>query len=692
MKLAQLLLVCSALAAVPAGAQTTGWDTSGNGMLNGTYYFREVVYLLSSNGDGSLADAASLYGTITFNGTGSYTMAATLVDLAQGSLQSGSLSGTYSVAASGQGFLSSPLFTGDSVFGLVNQQGIFVGSSTENPNGYTDLFIAAPLASPNPTASSFRGSYSFAYMDPSDGSPLDTLGLQATMNPDGNGNIGTVPVNGYIGSNGNAKFVQSISGVKYIFSSGAAVVTFPNSNTNVLVGQIYLYFSPDGNFCFGGSPVSADMIVGVKTGTGTPSLSGLYYEAGIDEDESQLNSGFANPDSFYGSFSAGGGAIVGHQRINSLGNPLSFNFTYSDSYSVGTNGAYSTPFTNYVVGPGIRIGSGIGPYLSLSVGLQSPTMNAGTISSSGVFLNPTGIVNAGSSAPFTQGIAPGELLLLYGSNMAPGVQVESGVPFPTTLNQAQVMINNIAAPLYYVTPTQISAIVPYAVTSGVARVQVINNGVASNPVTMQIATTAPGVLTQAQNGLGDGDVVHQDGTLVTPKNPAQIGETVSVFLTGLGAVNPSISDGAAGPVDTLSKSTSTIQVYIAGTQATVGYSGLAPQLGGLYQINFTIPAGVTSGEQNLDIAGPDSYAGVCTISIGTGSGSSSVVTEGIPGTGAAPAIRTAPRAVPGIGGQQMRSIPKRAPRNLKKLPETDSAAIIVHSRAQARRVGNLSSR
>ena len=624
MKLAQLILVFSSLAAVPAGAQTTGWDTSGNGMLNGTYYFREVVYLFSNSGDGSLADAASLYGTITFSGTGAYTMAASLVDLAQNSLQRGTISGTYSIAASGQGFLSSPLFTGDSVFGLVNQQGIFVGSSTENPNGYTDLFIAAPLANPQPTASSFRGSYSLAYMDLSSGDPTYTIGLQASMNPDGNGNVGAVAVNGYLGGNGSTKTVQSISGVKYIFSSGAAVVTFPNSTSNLLAGQYYLYFSPDGNFCFGGSPVSADMMVGVKTGTGTPNLSGLYYEAGIDEDESQLSSGYAIPDSFYGSFSAVGGAIVGHQRVNSLANPLSYNFTFSDSYSVGSNGAYSTPFTNYVVGPGIRIGSGIGPYLSLSVGLQSPTMNAATISSSGVFLNPTGIVNAGSSAPFTQGIAPGELLLLYGSNMAPGVQVESGVPFPTTLNQVQVMINNIAAPLYYVTPEQISAIVPYAVTSGTAQVQVINNGVASNTVTMQIATTAPGVLTQAQNGLGDGDVVHQDGTLVTPKNPAQIGETVSVFLTGLGAVNPSIADGAAGPVNPLSQSSSAIQVYISGTQATVGYSGLAPQLGGLYQINFTIPAGVSSGEQTLDIAGPDSYAGVCTISIGTGSGSSAV--------------------------------------------------------------------
>jgi uncharacterized protein (TIGR03437 family) len=360
------------------------------------------------------------------------------------------------------------------------------------------------------------------------------------------------------------------------------------------------------------------MFVGVRTGTSTPNLNGLYYEAGIDEDESQLASGFAIPDTFYGSFNANTGVIVGHQRINSLSSALTYNYTYSDSYTLGANGAYSNPAMNYIVGPGIRIGSGIGPFLGLSVGLAAPSPSS-SLSSSGVFLNPTGVVNAGSSAPFTAGIAPGELLTLYGSNLAPGTQVTSDVPFPTNLNGVQVKINNIFAPIYYVTATQVSAIVPYGVTSGVAQVQVINNGVASNTVTMEIAVTAPGVLTQSQNGLGYGDAVHQNGSLVTPNNPAQIGETVSVFLTGLGAVNPTIADGAAGPGDPLSSAASTIQAFIGGAAATVSYSGLAPQLAGLYQINLTVPAGLTAGDNDLDISGPDSYSAVCVIAIGNGS-------------------------------------------------------------------------
>ena len=207
MKLARVLLLSSMAAGLIA--QTPTWDTSGNGMLNGTYYFRHVTYQLSNAGDGTLYYTFALYGTVTFNGTGTYTMSVTLAEgQAQGQLQRGTVNGTYSIAASGQGFLSNPLFPGsssvpgDSIYGLVNAQGIFVGSSTENLNGYNDVFIAAPLGSTVPTASAFKGSYSLAYMDLSSGNPVYTVGGMLQMNPDGAGNVGTVGVAAYVGQNG----------------------------------------------------------------------------------------------------------------------------------------------------------------------------------------------------------------------------------------------------------------------------------------------------------------------------------------------------------------------------------------------------------------------------------------------------------------------------------------------------------
>ena len=635
MKLARVLLLISMAAGL--GAQTSTWDTSGNGMLNGTYYFRHVIYLLSNAGTGQFFDTASLYGTVTFSGTGTYAMTLSEVDYGQGQLTRNTATGVYSIAASGEGILTNPVFPADTIHGMVNAQGIFVGSSTENTGGYHDLFIAAPLGSPAPGLSTFKGTYSLAYMDFSGNYPQYTVGATLQMSPDGAGNIGNVAVAAYVGEYGSSKAVQSLSNVKYIFSNGAAVVTFPNSSTAFFSGQYYLYFSPDGNFVFGGSPVSTDLLVGVRTGTGAPNLSGLYYEAGLDQDDSTLSLLYARSmDSFYGSFNAvGGGNILGHQRLLLASfNPTaigSSDYTYSDTYNVAANGTYSSPatnpVTNYVVGNGIRIGSGIGPYLGLSVALQAPAMNS-SLSTTGVFLNPQGIVNAGSSAPFTAGLAPGELLTLYGANLAAGIQVASAVPFPTTLGNVQVTVNGVPAPIYYVTPTQLSAIVPYGVIGSIAKVQVFNNNVPSNAVTSWISNTAPGVLTQSSNGLGYGDVLHLNGTLVNAQSPAQIGETVSVYLTGLGAVSPTLADGAAGPTDpnALAKAVATITAYIGGVQATVGYAGLAPQLAGLYQINLTVPAGLTAGDQSLAIAGPDAYSSVCLIAVGSPTVSSSVTT------------------------------------------------------------------
>ncbi len=387
----------------------------------------------------------------------------------------------------------------------------------------------------------------------------------------------------------------------------------------LITGQKYLYISPDGNFIFGGSPQGWDMFVGVRTSSSAPSFGGLYYQAGLDQDESTLlTQGYANLDTYYGSFSAMNKAIIGHQRLLSPFNGSAYDYTYSDSYTNLSNGAYSTPAMNYVVGQnGVRIGSGIGPSLGINVAIPAPAFTG-----SGVYLNPTGVVNAASSAPFTAGIAPGELLTLYGTNLADSLQVASSIPFSTTLNNVQVTIDGVAAPIYYVSPAQVSVIVPYETSAAIAQIQVTTDGNASNMITEYTNETSAGVFTVPPGGIGYGAVLHPNGSLVTPSNPAKSGETVSVFVTGLGAVSPSIPDGAAGPSGTLSQTTNTITADISGTTATVTYAGLAPQLAGLYQVNLTIPAGLTAGDNDLDIAGPDSYTSEVLIPIGSAAAAS----------------------------------------------------------------------
>jgi uncharacterized protein (TIGR03437 family) len=616
MKSALLVLLLMIAAGLPAGAQCVGLDNGGNNLLLGKYYFRHVIYQVADNA-GDLGRAIALYGNINFAGDGTYTITgSSILDSGVGAVQTFSASGTYSISATGYGYISSAVTNNtDCIYGLV-ANGIFVGSSTETQIGYNDLFIAAQLSSPAPSNSTFKGNYSVAYMNFADGNVLNTYDALLQLNPDGNGNLGTVNFTGYVG-NGTTPFNLSESSVKYFFSNGAAVVTFPNSSNAAIVGQEYLYFSPDGNFVFGGAPNGFDMLLGVRPGT-SPTLSGLYYQAGLESDESTLASGFATMDTFYGSLSANAGTIVGHQRFLTGFSTAPVGFTYRGTYAVNANGTYddSVTSTHYIVGPSgaVRIGFGLGPFLGITVAVQAPG-----VSGSGVFLNPAGVVNAASSAPFTAGIVRGEFITLYGSNLAPNTQTATTAPFPPALNGVQVLINNAPAPLYFVSQNQISAIVPFGTTTATAQIQVINNGMSSNVVTTFVNQTSPGVFTVPPGGIGYGAALHPDFSLVTTAHPAQIGEIIAVYLTGLGDVTPPVTDGALGPSNPPSLATNNITARIGGIQATVNYAGLAPQLAGLYQVNITIPSGVSAGDNALDIAGPDSFTSEAVISIGTGS-------------------------------------------------------------------------
>lgn len=628
------------LLAVAIGSTATAqtFDNSGNGMLNGSYYFRQVLWAVGSN-DGSLGAAISIYGNITFDGKGGYSVTSTVFDGGVGSPQNYNMTGTYTISASGYGSISSPAnpylafligvsSNADDTYGLVSKSGIFIGSSTENQLGYNDILVAAPNSSTT-TLATFKGTYAVADFDSPDWSPVNTSEALLTMNPDGNGNLGTVTASGLIaGASGTVN--QSIGGVSYLLSNGAFNVKFGGQLTigsNLIAGDHYFYISPDGNFVFGGSPSGWDMLVGVRTTSGaTPTFGGLYYQAGMYQDESQLASqGYADLDSYFGSLYGNSSAqIIQHQRVLSYFYGVA-DLTFRDGYSFNTDGTVddNTTYERYYYGAGgtIRIGFGLSPYLGISVALQSPSFTP-----SGVFIDPTGIQNAASSALFTAGIAPGELITISGSNLAPDpLVVDSN--FPNKLDGIQVMINNVAAPIYYASSRVVSVMVPYATGQTgppIAQIQVINNGVASNTVTVFTSLTAPGVFTTPAGGLGYAIAQHYPSyALVSPSNPAVAGETLIVYMTGLGTVTPPVPDGSITPLAPVSNADNTITSYIGSASATQGFAGLAPgEPASIYTMNITVPTGLSAGDNTLSIAGPDAQTFEALIPIGSGTAAS----------------------------------------------------------------------
>jgi uncharacterized protein (TIGR03437 family) len=108
--------------------------------------------------------------------------------------------------------------------------------------------------------------------------------------------------------------------------------------------------------------------------------------------------------------------------------------------------------------------------------------------------------------------------------------------------------------------------------------------------TLVLAPALPGVFTQAANGSGAAVAQNQDGTLNTEKNPAVAGSVITLYGTGQGVIDNPPADGeaATGPLSSPRPPT----VFI-GTEFVTGgdvlYSGLAPSLVGVWQVNVRIP-------------------------------------------------------------------------------------------------------
>ena len=70
---------------------------------------------------------------------------------------------------------------------------------------------------------------------------------------------------------------------------------------------------------------------------------------------------------------------------------------------------------------------------------------------------------------------------------------------------------------------------------------------------------------------------------------------VILWATGVGPVLNTPGTGRPAPMSPLATLIGQPVVTIGGAMAQVGFSGLAPNFAGLYQINATLPTGVSTG-------------------------------------------------------------------------------------------------
>jgi len=211
-------------------------------------------------------------------------------------------------------------------------------------------------------------------------------------------------------------------------------------------------------------------------------------------------------------------------------------------------------------------------------------------------VSANGVVN-GASFVVGLTVAPGSLAAIFGSNFASATTIAGSVPLPTMLGQTSVTFDGIPAPLFFVSPGQINAQVPFTLPAGPTTVQVTQSGMSSAMLTTDMGVFSPGIFLLDQAGTG---AIFDAVTfaIITSSSPARPGEVIAIYATGLGPVSPAAVSGAAASNPS---TTSTPTVTIGGINCPILYSGLAPTLVSIYQVNVTVPAGLSAGNQLVQI-------------------------------------------------------------------------------------------
>ncbi|MBM3768386.1 MAG: hypothetical protein FJW32_23635 [Acidobacteria bacterium] len=218
-----------------------------------------------------------------------------------------------------------------------------------------------------------------------------------------------------------------------------------------------------------------------------------------------------------------------------------------------------------------------------------------------------GVVN---NATFTANdrLGKGVIAAVFGDQFLIGNPVAAtALPLQTTMAGARVLVNDIPAPVYFVSYGQINFQIPYDAREGAGTVVVESNGQRSNRVAITIADRAPRLL---RLGIGDyGIAVNGDGSYPLPRNavpgvntrPARVGEVIVIYAIGLGPTTPGVVSGAASPSSPLAAITPAPRMHMGALSIAENISyptqfvGLTPGFVGLYQINVQIPPDVDRG-------------------------------------------------------------------------------------------------
>ncbi len=267
-------------------------------------------------------------------------------------------------------------------------------------------------------------------------------------------------------------------------------------------------------------------------------------------------------------------------------------------------------------------------YLRMAITTPSPGGGVSNEAQFQVFGPQPQIGAVVDSASFLQGtVSPGQIITIFGSGLGPATLTlfNPSVPapqIPNTLPSAapstSVTVNGTPAPVLYTSANQVSVVVPYTVSGPTADLILTFNGLASQPVTLALAPTSPGIYTTDASGRGQGAILNyntstNDYSLNSGSTAATRGQTVILYVSGAGVTTSPVANTLI-PASPAVTPTAPITVTIGGQAATVAGAAAPPgSVPGLLQVNVTVPSNAPVGpmvQVVVNIGGIDSQPGV----------------------------------------------------------------------------------
>jgi len=178
--------------------------------------------------------------------------------------------------------------------------------------------------------------------------------------------------------------------------------------------------------------------------------------------------------------------------------------------------------------------------------------------------------------------APGMLLSVFGAGLAPSAQNVAASPLPFSAGSVTATVNNMAAPLLYVSPNQVNIQIPYEVSAGPALLGIGNNGQVAG-FQFQVAPSAPAIYTDGSGNLA-GNISVKAGGIAT------------LYLNGAGEVTPALFTADYTFAGTVFAPVLPLSVTVGGVPALLQYSGLAPLDIATTQVNFYVPASLSGAQ------------------------------------------------------------------------------------------------